>query len=566
MKTNNMINKTFKASLLGLFGLLVMAGCTKKKFSEDYDINWPVPIIKSISPIKDTIGKTITITGERFDKTSRVTIGNPETDATIISSNATSIVVRIPRNVTAGSVNVYTLYKQKGASQQAFTPVYLDAKVTGWPNRITRGEAFVVKGENMDMVQEVEVDGKKIMIPSAPGAPTDQLSIGTQGLTLQDEIIVKITKAKAGIVNGTSPKIKVENPTDFFVPEAPKLVFDFETGANPMVLYGGQTAANGFNVSGAPKGRGARYLSVQKTGAVAWEGIGEAVYSTPMNLSLFHKPHFSFLVNTRNKDGYMQVEFLQAGTKWGMHFKAANSVYDYNLKTNGWTWVTVELKTENLEKWGGTGTSFDPKGTIDAITLGFKRGNGTSSDFEINIDQLMVTDGPQKPVFWGWNFEDGVNPYVGGAINGINQSGIAPISGDRYLTVSLANAANWNWTGDMNRVGPANLATVSNAYLNFWVNTNGKRGFFQIETNQNDVKWGGNLDANDYFVQTAGWKLYSLRLADIGWSKWGGSGTSTSLDSKGILDYLKIGFSTGNVAGAYEVNIDDVVISDGPMF
>jgi hypothetical protein len=55
-------------------------------------------------------------------------------------------------------------------------------------------------------------------------------------------------------------------------------------------------------------------------------------------------------------------------------------------------------------------------------------------------------------------------------------------------------------------------------------------------------------------------------MADIGWSKWGGSGTATGLDAKGILDYLKIGFSTGNVAGPYEVNIDDVVISDGPMF
>jgi hypothetical protein len=55
-------------------------------------------------------------------------------------------------------------------------------------------------------------------------------------------------------------------------------------------------------------------------------------------------------------------------------------------------------------------------------------------------------------------------------------------------------------------------------------------------------------------------------LADIDWSKWGGTGTATSLDVKGILDYFKIGFSTGNVAGGYEVNIDDVYISDGPMF
>lgn len=550
--------------VLGLVGIIT--GCTKKEFSEDYDINWPVPKITNISPVKQTIGQNITITGEKFEKLSKVTVGTPEVEAKVISSTATSIVIQIPRTANPGPVTVSTLYKQKGVSEQVFTPVFLDAKVTQWPTRITRGQAFVIRGENMDMVTEVEVDGNKINIIPAPGAATDQISVGTIGLTLPDQVVVKVTKAKAGIENGTSPAINVENPTNFFIPEAPILMYDFENGVNPYVNYGGSTATSGLNASGAPKGRDAKYLTVRKTNAVAWEGLGEINYTTPINLSMFHKPHMTFLVNTRGKDGYMQIEFVQNGTKWGMHFKAANSSFDYNLATNGWTWVSVELKTENVEKWGGSGTSFDPKGSIEAVNFGFKRGNGSSSDYEINVDQLMITDGAQKPVFWGWNFEDGVNPYNGNANNGLNLSGIATVSGDKYLTVGLANAANWNWTGDMYASGPINLSNVANAYINFWVNTNGKKGFFQIETNQSNVKWGGNLDANDYLVQTNGWKLYSLRLADIGWSKWGGSGTAAALDAKGILDYLKIGFSTGNVAGPYEVNIDDVVISDGPMF
>lgn len=547
--------------------LLIIAGCTKvKNFSTDYDVNWPVPVITSISSVKDTIGKTIVITGTSFDKLSKVAMGNPETQADIITSSANSITIRIPRTVSTGPVTVYTNYRQKGVSTQLFTPVFLDVRVNNWPTRITRGQAFVITGANMDMVTEIELDGKKIAIGSAPGATTDQLSVTTQGLVLPDQVIIKITKAKAGITNGISPAITVENPSNFFIPVAPVVVFDFETGANPFVPYSGSTATSGFNTSGAAKGRDARYLTVKKPGAAAWDGLGEVASTASISLATFHKPYFTFLVNTQGKDGYMQVEFQQNGTKWGMHFKAANSVYDYNLKTNGWTWVSVELKTDNLEKWGGSGTSFDPLGSIDVVTMGFKRGNGTSNDYEINLDQLMITDGPQKPVSKLWDFEDGVNTYSGGALNGLNLSGIATKSGNSYLTVGLANAANWNWTGDINKSGPIDLSIVANAYLNFWVNTNGKKGFFQIETNQANVKWGGNLDATDYFVQTTGWKLYSLRMADIGWSKWGGTGTAAGIDAKGILDYLKIGFSTGNVAGPYEVNIDDVYISDGPMF
>lgn len=180
---------------------------------------------------------------------------------------------------------------------------------------------------------------------------------------------------------------------------------------------------------------------------------------------------------------------MQGGTTWGLHFKGGNSSFDYNLKTNGWTWVSVELKTYNLEKWSGSGTSFDPKGSIDRISLGFKLGNG-GGDYELNVDQVMITDGAQKPVFKGWDFEDNINPYSGSAVNGLNQSGIVTKSGDKYLTVGLANAANWNWTGDMSKSGPIDLSNVANAYINFWVNTNGKKGFFPVRDYTSQCKMG----------------------------------------------------------------------------
>ena len=55
------------------------------------------------------------------------------------------------------------------------------------------------------------------------------------------------------------------------------------------------------------------------------------------------------------------------------------------------------------------------------------------------------------------------------------------------------------------------------------------------------------------------------------WSQagnWGGTGTE--IDWSGALDYIKIGFTTGNVGGAtledYELSVDDIYLSEGPLF
>ena len=143
----------YKLAFVCSIGWMLFLSCTKvKDFSSGYDIKWPVPKITAITPVKDTIGKTMTITGESFDKVTKVSIGVPETQAEIITASANSIQVKIPRTVSAGPVTVYTNYKQTGVSAESFTPIFLDVNITGWPTRITRGQAFVIKGTNMDMV------------------------------------------------------------------------------------------------------------------------------------------------------------------------------------------------------------------------------------------------------------------------------------------------------------------------------------------------------------------------------------------------------------------------------
>ena len=575
MKSKYIFKTNVKVILVFTFFISVFYACKETEFSENYDINWPVPKITSFTNVKEEVGKTITITGSDFEKITAVNIGTPATQASIVSSTATSIVVRVPRLVNAGPISVSTAYKRTTISDESFTPIYLNTTVNVYPSRIIKGQAFTIRGSNMDMVTEVEVAGHKIGINAASGAATDALLVPTIGLILPATVIVKVTKAKASITNGVSGQIPVQEPSLFFTPVQPIILFDFEDNINPYVASGTPPTTVGLNLSGAPKGRGQKYLTVTRNPATTnWVLQGEIKKTGTIDLSAFHKPAFTALVNTRGKGGYFQVEIVdESGTVWGIHFKPANSSYTYRFVLPGWTYVSVELNTANLEKWSGSGTSFNPNGKLRSVALQFATGNAPSNvgpDWEVNVDQVMITDGQVKSIFKAFDFEDNVNPYVAnganGAITGLNLSGIATNNGDKYLTVRKSGVPTFQWTGDIMKSGPINLSTVTDPHINFWMNTNGKRGFVQIETNQANVKWGASMDVANYFVQTTGWKLYSIRMADLAFSKWGGTGTATSLELKASLDYIRIAFSTGNVTGEYEVNIDDVYISDGPMF
>jgi hypothetical protein len=452
-------------------------------------------------------------------------------------------------------------------SKGIFTPIYLDAKINGMPGDITRGEPFKIRGSNMDMITEVDINGTKVAI--TPGkSSTTELSIPTTGLTLPDAVVVKVSKALGKIENGTSGSIKVINAGSFFVPVESIVLFNFEDGVDPFV-NGDIAPTHSINGGGlASAGRGTKYLSVKAaTVPSQWNTYIGGFKKANIDVSSFHKPYFTFLVNTNGKEGYFQLGITQNGKKGGTNFTAAAtgvSTDNYKFKTNGWEWRSIPLEIQ-MDDWGNGGYRFDKNNLIEQLELSFKQGNGTNP-FEINLDQIMITDGPQKPFYTVFDFENNVNPYSGSATSGLNLSGVAPISGAKYLTVRKSAAGSWDWTGAIDKSGPIDLSSASNAYVNFWINTNGKKGFFQMETFQNNVKWGGDLNKTDYMIQTNGWQLVSLRLADIQWSKWGGTGTATALDPKGSLEYFKIGFSTGNVTGEYEVNIDDVIFSDGPIF
>ncbi|GAB4427303.1 MAG: hypothetical protein OHK0039_45540 [Bacteroidia bacterium] len=104
-------------------------------------------------------------------------------------------------------------------------------------------------------------------------------------------------------------------------------------------------------------------------------------------------------------------------------------------------------------------------------------------------------------------------------------------------------------------------------YLSLLVNTGSSKGYFQMETFQDGTKWGIGQTSPDYLFDTQGeWVWVHLMLTPSIFSKWD-SGPAEAFDPTGVLDYVKIGFTTGNVADEpYEISVDAIYLSDQKMW
>lgn len=563
-------------------GLFLMAvalagiwGCEKESF-DDYaqtDLLFPQPSITRLEPSTAEVGSEVRIVGANLDKTLRVIVGSNSREAQIVSRSAGEVVFKVPRTASSGRVRLETAFK-KFAELAPLTITYPKTLVTDCPDKIERTQAFKLKGQNIDLLTAVYIGDNKVKVDGASGT-TSEISIATTGLTLPDEVTLRF-EALGGVEPGSCGPIAVEDydPTTKFDPVAPVVLLDFETGENPFV--GLDIIPVNSVSSDSPLGRGTRYLHIETADVPdPWgTNIGN-IYMNSVTLSGFHKPHLTFMVNTNGRQGYFQLHVGFDGKKGGGHFTGASSSNpndNYTFQTNGWEWRSIDLAAFPWEDWWGTGKpEFSGNGTLDFVEFFLKQGNG-ADPFELNIDQVMITDGPFKPVSTLFTFENGVADFQSntGAVTGFNQStGTGTAMGDKYYTVQKQAVGNWDWTGAIEGAGPFDMSQIECPFLNIWVNTGTKKGYFQVETNQNGTKWGIGQTAPDYYFQTNGtWQLVSIDLKKAGWGNWGGSGTE--IDWSGALDYIKIGFTTGNVGGAnledYELSVDDIIISDGPLF
>lgn len=575
MKNTNLLSGKMVMLVLLLVGTVMVACKEDHVFSEDYDIDLPVPTITSFTPATAQVGSLVTITGTNLDKTSLVTVGAEGVAAKVTAVSPTAVTIQLPRVFSPGPISLSTSFRRTVVSDMPFDPMYLEATITGWPREIERSQNIIIRGTNLDMVQEIDISGTKIT-PNASSTTAEQLIIPTTGLTLPNSVTIKISKARGKVTNGSSPAIPVKDydPNSSFTAEQPIILYDFEDGVNPY-QPGQKTAQSGINLSNIAPGRGKKFLTVKTNDADGWtSSLGSISYDKTVDLAKFHDPHLTFLINTNGQKGYFQMEIKQNDIRGGGHFTKATSSSDkddYTFPvTNGWEWRSISLKDFPWENWSNDGKlNFDPNGKIQNLTFTFKQGNGNAGgnkNFELNLDQIMITDDKSLPAYTLFNFEDGVNPYDGKASSGINTAGVSTISGAKYLTVKMSNVNKFDWTGAIEKKGPFDLSSLKNPFLNVWVNTGKAKGYFQIETTENKTKWGADADKKTYLLDTRGeWVRYSFPIKDLGWGNWGGTGTS--LDYKGVLDYVKLGFTTGNVEKQdYEISVDDITISDGPVF
>lgn len=539
-----------------------------EEFSKDYDINWPVPTVTDVSPSEQAmIDSEVTISGTGLDKILSVTIDGKTCQ--VISTSEGVLKIKLPRKFSPSPISITNHYRQTITTEASIAPVYPEVTITALPSTIEKNQVFVIEGANVDLITSVKIGDQVIAVN---GTNANSLSIQTKDLGLQvgDVVTIEVSSTLTEVVNGTVSGVEIVEPSDFFEPVAPVILFDFEDGEN--VFQNGDIATeNGINLGGlSHAGRGEKYFSLMVESVPdAWGTWLGGLSSTNIDVSEFHEPHITFLVNTNGQEGNFQLAVQQDGIKGGLNFtKPVTGVDgdDYKFKTNGWEWRSVSLE-RTYDDWGSGSFTLDKNKIIEEIQLSFKQGNG-SNPFEIHIDQVMITDGKVIPLLMLMDFENGSDPWENnsGASHGINLSGISPISGN-YYTVQKSGVDNWDWTGAVGVYESVDLASAVDPHLNLWVHTNGKQGFFQIEMMQNDVKWGASVDTKNYLLDTEGeWKLYSWRLSELGFDNWGGSGSATELDTTEPIDYIKLGFSTGNVSGEYEMNIDNLTLTDGPMF
>lgn len=552
------------SALCTMLFLAAFLGC--KEEEQAYDINWPVPEITALSPAQQMIEGNVTIEGNNFTRISRIRVGEVEVpEDNIVSMSETAIVVKIPRNATAGPVELQNIYDKGDVSENTFTPMYPATTITSFPSTIYRGQAFTISGENVDLITQVQVGGASIAVDGAGGSSTSISIPASDEVDLSgDMVTVTVTNAKGVLEGEVTANIPVATPGAFFEAVEPLVLFDFEDGANPYVDagMGASAAINGGNVI---KGRGQNYLHMEASNADAsWFTYGTLTAAeVDPGAAGFHEPHISFLVNTNGGEGYFHMNVMQGGTTYEAHFN--NAPDDYKFATEGWEWrsYTLDPNSEQAGEWKAQG--FNPLQPF-TMQLVLRTGNVGGGAFVVNLDQVMITDGPVQVVQTLFDFEDGANPYTGSANAGINASGVPVIRGNNYLTVTKPTVAKYEWTGEI--VSSAvDLASLERPFINFWINTNGNNGNVQIETTQGDTKWGSDPFASqDYTIQTDGWELYSFDMTQLFVNNWNG-GSAAAFDPKAIMDYVKIGFSAGNQeTGVYEVNIDGVTISDGPIF
>jgi len=550
--------------LTTLFALSI-GSCNEEEYGENYDINFPASKITGFSPIKEYVDGTITLKGSNLEMVESVSLGS--TKCEIISQNDTTLKFIINRSVERAKITIINKYGRKFETEKYFQPRYFASNITTWPTELTMGKIFELQGDNLDLLEKVTVDGN---IVYAQGA-ADQHSIKymlTSFTPSAQKVVIRV-KDKSGKTI-TSDPIPIANAVigdTSYKPTSSVLLADWDSVFPSEYIKGTTTEAfeSGMNVGGVDKICG-NYYSIISAQGNGWDGDYQDIVlnnnGEGIKFSDFHNPYITFLVNTHGKRGYMNP-LINGSDK---HFTGDPHYEkdDYCIETNGWEW-----RSYNLTDMGYDLSDIAEGDAITLLIRGGNVGNNKTEPFEINLDQVMITDGylnPQGVI----NFENSTDfTFEGNLPITLNDgTGIENFNYSNYLTFKT-DAANISGAWDelalliINKDFNLSEGFENGIYINILLNTANKSGYFQYIlkqgengtwTNFNDDQYGDNYQLQP----NQEWEWRSFRLKDI-------IADATTIDFSKDFN-LQIQFKSGNNGiNDVEINLDYLFFSSTPI-
>ena len=516
-----------KNTLLYIILILGFAvqSCTKdKSWSENYDINFPIPVISSVSKTQVNVNDTIILSGE-FNDVITVTIGGGFAQIDSFTVDSTQMFVIVKETCATGPLVVKNAFKKTGT----FTN---DITVEG-------GGAVVVP----DQVVILDFTSGGALPTWTKNTWKEAKDFQETGYDLNDNI-------------------------------APPVGYDHYYAMNDTMLADDGNTAYG-NYTSDNNGAG-------------------------FDISFYSDPYVSVLINTGNHCAYLsfvsdgEVNDFQPSNSPGGTF--ANGEKEHHMQTNGkWMWYTFSL-TDVL---GGTvPTSFSSAGIF--IRAGWDYpADSVYPGFQLNIAQMVITDGPLPRKISVLDFEDG-NPTTTDVVTswasdalasyGLDKFGLTAPEGDHYYSMENHQSGgdkNYKFAIKSDNGGQGyDLSKMKDPYISYAVNTGSSSGFLDLvfyqaaSGNKEAEPWAdpgaGNsalenypeTATNGFFYDTQGqweWRSYSLTklLNSVpDWGKQNGYPDFTSAFDY-ILVWPRDGWNNDNAAAPFELNIDDVIITDG---
>ncbi|MGQ8335525.1 hypothetical protein ACUNWD_03180 [Sunxiuqinia sp. A32] len=387
MKTKNILNTSWLLLLILLFSL----GCEDHQWSEDYDINLPLSVVNSISTKSAMVSDQVSLTGTVLDKVSNVWIGKVECKIVDGSQNSGDLSFIVPRRAISGPVVLKNLYRRVTESDSTLVITYPDVEVTEWPSNVKFGRNLKIKGANVDLITAIKIGSETVSVlqPSV----TDEISIPTAALNIAigDLVNIEIVSVLGDVIGAAKVTDVPVVDDSVWEPLPPVVMWDFENNVNPYQPGSVSITSllNGNPVIAPPLGDYYWHSYIAETGG-GWKTFG-ILESPVMNISDMHQPYLTFQVNSNDTRGYMYMWFVQDGVSYEAHF---NSQYndDYAFDTNGWEWRSYPLdpKSEDAGEWKKQG--FDWMKPF-SLQLKICSGNVSSGPFELNLDNIQITDG-----------------------------------------------------------------------------------------------------------------------------------------------------------------------------